>query len=220
MRSQTASALRKVIITCPNATIICASSVAAAVTVIVAVCGPVTIAVVWVTMAVVRAFCAALARRLGRVVLLDMVTSPGKRWPDLRPANFFCRGGWGEKPAHGNDGATLRPGSFRGSAATARRKVFGALAVAQRSEGLRRRARVMQYRREPDVRQEIECFFAVRSAAEFGSEGRPQGGRHRRQAECETACRRRRVTTSHLRSSPGDCAGATETGHARCRGSS
>ncbi len=27
----------------------------------------------------------------------------------------------------------------------------------------------MQYRREPDVRQEIECSFAVRSAAELGS---------------------------------------------------
>jgi hypothetical protein len=42
-------------------------------------------------------------------------------------------------------------------------------AVAQRSEGLRRRSRVMQYRREPDVRQEIKRLFTVRSAAEFGS---------------------------------------------------
>jgi hypothetical protein len=73
--------------------------------------------------------------------------------------------------------------------------VFGASAVAQRSEGLRRRARVMQYRREPDVRQEIECSFGVRSAAEFGSVD-TAGGRHRRQAECETA--RRRQLRSHL----------------------
>ncbi len=63
------------------------------------------------------------------------------------------------------------------------------------------------------------CLFAVRSAAELGSEGRPQGGRHHRQAECITRVAAGQRATSHLRSSPGDCAGATETGHARCRGS-
>ena len=39
--------------------------------------------------------------------------------------------------------------------------------------------------------KKFDLFYDVkRSGARFG--GRPQGGRHRRQAECETACRRRR----------------------------
>ena len=97
--------------------------------------------------------------------------------------------------------------------------MFGALAVAQRSEGLSRRSRVMQYRREPDVRQEIECSFTVRSAAEFGSVDarRVAGTAGRRNAPPRVDAGG--VATSHLWSSAGDCAGATEGDHARCRGS-
>ena len=85
---------------------------------------------------------------------------------------FFRRGGWGEKPAHGNDGATHRPDSFRGSAATTGRKVFGALAVAQRSEGLSRRARVMDARRSHLRRKKLILFALVsaeRSGVRFGA---------------------------------------------------
>ncbi|OZD06521.1 hypothetical protein CH275_09895 [Rhodococcus sp. 06-235-1A] len=57
---------------------------------------------------------------------------------------------------------------------------------------------------------------AERSEARFG--GRPQGGRHRRQAGCITRVDAGGVATSHLWSSRGDCAGATEAEHIQCRG--
>jgi hypothetical protein len=63
------------------------------------------------------------------------------------------------------------------------------------------------------------CSSTVRSAAELHSAGRPQGGRHRRRAEHATARRPRQASTFHLWSTSGDCAGATKTGDARCRGS-
>jgi hypothetical protein len=50
----------------------------------------------------------------------------------------------------------------------------------------------MQYRREPDVRQEIKRLFAVRSAAEFGSgDARRVAGTAGRRG-CITARRRKR----------------------------
>lgn len=121
---------------------------------------------------------------------------------------FFRRGGWGEKPAHGNDGATHRPDSFRGSAATALRKVFGALAVVQRSEGLSRRARVMQYRREPDVRQEIRCLLrcgAQRSSVRGTPAGWPAPAGRRNARPFDDAGG---VATSHLRTSAGRLCGS------------
>ena len=50
---------------------------------------------------------------------------------------------------------------------------------------------------------------AERSGVRFG--GRPQGGRHRRQAGCIMRVDAGGVATSRPWSSQGDCAGATET---------
>jgi hypothetical protein len=102
-----------------------------------------------------------------------MVTCPSRLAAGPSPCQFSFAVVAGERNQRtGTTGQPLVSDSFRGSAATARRKVFGALAVAQRSEGLSRRARVMDARRSHLRRKKLILFAflsAERSGVRFGA---------------------------------------------------